>query len=72
MTVGHEREQLKRYVQVEMQRLTGRRYSQLSDEVDRLSFGALQDMRRFLVDVTYEMAREKRTYRPFPGAPRVL
>jgi hypothetical protein len=54
-----------------MSRFTGRRYEALWRELEKLPVDALMDLNRFLRDCEDEVERERRTFRPFPGGPRI-
>jgi len=54
-----------------MGRFTGRRYQELYDEIEKMPVPALMDLNRFLQDVEGEIERERRTFRPFPGGPKI-
>jgi hypothetical protein len=62
---------LVRHIIATMGRFTGRRYQELYDEIEKMPVPALMDLNRFLQDVEGEIERERRTFRPFPGGPKI-
>lgn len=62
---------LVRHIIATMGRFTGRRYQELYAEIEKMPVAALQDLNRFLRDVEGEIDRERRTFRPFPGGPKI-
>lgn len=54
-----------------MARVTGRRYQAFWRELDNMPVDALMDLLRFLGDFGDELERERRTFKPFPGGPRI-
>lgn len=66
-----EAQHLAREAQATMARFTGRRYQEFWKELPALPVPALMDLLRFLRDCEDEVERERRTFRPFPGGPRI-
>lgn len=62
---------LVREAQAIMAHMTGRRYPAFWRELEDLPVDALLDYLRFLRDFEGEIERERRTFKPFPGGPRV-
>lgn len=62
---------LARQAAATMSRFTGMRYEQFWKELEGLPVPALMDLLRFLRDCEGEVERERRTFRPFPGGPRI-
>lgn len=62
---------LVRHIIATMSRFTGRRYQDLWKELETMPVAALRDLNRFLQDSEGEIERERRTFRPFPGGPKI-
>jgi hypothetical protein len=62
---------LARHIIATMGRFTGRRYQDLYNEIEKMPLAAQRDFNRFLQDVEGEIERERRTFRPFPGGPKI-
>lgn len=66
-----EAKHLARQAIATMSRFTGRRYPEFQKEIENMPVPALVDLIRFLRDCEDEVQRERRTFRPFPGGPRI-
>lgn len=52
-------------------RLTGKRYFKLEECMEQLGVEGMRDLYRLLRDVEQVLEHERRTFRPFPGGPRI-
>jgi hypothetical protein len=61
----------KRHIIPEAYQLTGRRYPTLELEMEKMSEKAQEDLFRLIQEATQQVHRAKRTFRPFPGGPKI-
>lgn len=63
--------ELRRMILPILYRLSGRRYPRLEDELEKMSPEALRELHMLLRDVELTLDQERRTFRPFPGGPKI-
>ena len=62
---------LARHAVCEMERLTGKRYLLDPKELAALGMEKVLELKRFVDDVRFKLMDAERTFRPFPGGPRI-
>lgn len=60
-----------RHTICEMQRVTGKRYQIAPDELAALGLEQVLELKRFVDDVRFKLMDAERTFRPFPGGPKI-
>lgn len=60
-----------RHMICEMQRVTGKRYQIDPEELAALGLEKVLELKRFVDDVRQRFRDAERTFRPFPGGPKI-
>lgn len=60
-----------RHTVCEMQRVTGKLYQIDPEELAALGLAKVLELKRFVDDVRFKLNDAERTFRPFPGGPKI-